>query len=62
MAHERKWLTRLSHHAEDGDRSDLACALAVEELLQEVRERREPPEIDAETSARLYELLGPGPW
>ena len=61
MAHERRWLTRLSHHTEDVDSADLAWAHAVEELLQEVRERREPPEFDAKTSARLDELLGGGP-
>ena len=61
MEHERKWLTRLSHPTSNVEIADRAWAQAVEELLQEVRERREPPEFDAETSARLYELLGRGP-
>ena len=61
MALECTWLTRLSHHIKHVDSADLACEQATEELLREVRERREPPEFDAETSAMLYELLGRGP-
>ena len=61
MAHKRKWLTRLSHPTSDVDSADLAWARAMEELLREVRERREPPEFDAEIDARLSELLGRGP-
>jgi hypothetical protein len=60
MAHERRWLTRLSHPTRDVDGAELARARAAEELLREARERREPPEFDSETSARLYELLGRG--
>jgi hypothetical protein len=43
MAHERRWLTRLSHPTRDVDGAELARARAAEELLREARERREPP-------------------
>jgi hypothetical protein len=52
---------KLSDPVQDVDSGDLTCAHAVERLLQELRERREPPEFDAETDAKLHELLGCGP-
>jgi hypothetical protein len=61
MAHRRNWLMKLSDPVQDVDSGDLTCAHPVERLLQELRERREPPEFDAETDAKLHELLGCGP-
>ncbi len=62
MAHERNWLTSRSHHTTNSAVSgELRCAREVERLLQELREGREAPEFDAETAARLHELLGCGP-
>lgn len=61
MARTRNWLTKLSHPTEDADSGELKCARAVERLLHQLREGRKPPEFDAETDARLHELLGRGP-
>ena len=61
MAHGRNWLTSRSHTTNDAVSGELRCAHEVERLLQELREGHEPPEFDAETNARLHELLGCGP-
>ena len=61
MAHRPRWSQRLNHPTKAAERDDLRREQAIERRLQELREGRAPPDFDAETDARLRELLGTGP-
>lgn len=59
-AHGPMWFQRLSHPREGAEPDDLACAFAVERWLRELREAREPLDLDVEAEAALNALLGRG--
>jgi hypothetical protein len=56
-----QWLRRISHRWETVEPDDLAREVAVEQWLREWRESRGPLQVDAETAAKLHELLDRDP-
>jgi hypothetical protein len=57
-AHHPTWLQRLSHPKGAVEHDDLARELVVQRRLRELREEREPLDLDVAAEATLHALLG----